>query len=105
MMHGGGTHRQRWTDPLYYQKVIIATQDPITGKIIYIAGTAYELIYTVDYPVDDIDDGLSVFSVRSGDPRAEINIKFANVGQTHVQPQWADIHRTEEIAPQRKELP
>jgi len=101
----GGRHHQRWTDPLYYQKVIIATQDPITGKIIYISGLAYELIYSVDYPVDAVDDGLSVFAIHSGDSTAEINIKFVRAGQTHVQPQWADIHRTEEIAPQRKELP
>lgn len=92
---------------MYYQKVIIATQDPITGRIIYISGLAYELLYTVDQDMAEIrpDDCVSVYNVRSGDPRAEINIKFVRAGQTHVQPQWADIHRTEEIEPPRKALP
>jgi hypothetical protein len=98
----GGRHHQRWTDPLYYQKVIIATQDPITGKIVYIHGLACELIFTVDYHIED--DDVSTIYIRAGDPRAEVNIKFVQFGQTHVQPNWADIHRPEEIAPQRKEL-
>jgi len=101
-----GRHHQRWTDPLYYQKVIIATQDPLTGRIIYIQGLAYELDYKVDYDVEEIrpDDVSFAYTAPTSDMRAEVNIKFVRASQTHVQPQWADIRRTEEIAPQRKEL-
>jgi hypothetical protein len=99
-----GRHHQRWTDPLYYQKVIIATQDPITGKVVYIHGLACELIFSVDNGIEEDLDDVSTIHVRTGDPRAEARIKFVRFGQTHVQPQWADIHRPEEIE-NRKALP